>query len=540
VFKRGSDVRRFRLAALAAVVVVVAVVVAARAGSGSDPGFGPALPVTVGGLASGGSDPGTVSSGGGASGGGASSRPIAPGFVGLSIEYTGLEGYAGTDPAAVNPVFEALVRGLAPGQAPVLRFGGDSTDWTWWPVPGLSKPPGIQYSLGQRWFSVTRSLAQAVGARVILGINLEAGDPRVSAGEAGALIAGVGRGSVQALELGNEAELYGTFGWYKSRVTGRQVPGRPRSYGFDSYRREFASYGAALPAGVPLVGPATGAPKWRARLGQFVPAPRLGIVSLHSYPLRGCGAPGKPGGPTIPSLLAGSSSRGLAETVAADAAIAHGARLPLRIDELNSVSCGGMRGISDSFASALWALDTLFEMARVGVDGINIHTFPGARYAPFVFSSTGSGAARRWRAVVKPMYYGLLMFGQAAPPGSRLLTVKPASSGPEGGGVLRVWATRGTDGRIRVVAINDARVGTRTLAVRLPAVGSGSPAGTLERLLAPRVSSTNGVTLGSQSFGASTSTGLLAGARRVSVVRPDSGRYVVSVPAGSAALLTVG
>ena len=43
---------------------------------------------------------------------------------------------------------------------------------------------------------------------------------------------------------------------------------------------------------------------------------------------------------------------------------------------MNAVSCGGVRGVSDTFASALWALDTLFEFSRVGVDGVNFHTVP--------------------------------------------------------------------------------------------------------------------------------------------------------------------
>ena len=46
-------------------------------------------------------------------------------------------------------MFEQLIRNLAPGQAPDLRIGGDTTDWTWWPVPGVAKPGGIRYSLDQ-------------------------------------------------------------------------------------------------------------------------------------------------------------------------------------------------------------------------------------------------------------------------------------------------------------------------------------------------------------------------------------------------------
>src|SRR5690242_11941431 len=55
-------------------------------------------------------------------------RPVPAGFLGLSLEFNAVEPYAGTDPGALNPVFEQLVRNLTPSQAPNLRIGGDSTD----------------------------------------------------------------------------------------------------------------------------------------------------------------------------------------------------------------------------------------------------------------------------------------------------------------------------------------------------------------------------------------------------------------------------
>ena len=79
-------------------------------------------------------------------GGVASAPPIPIGFAGLSLEYTTVEDYLGKDPSAVDPVFEQLVRNVAPKQRPVLRIGGDTTDWTWWPVPGTARPPWVRYS----------------------------------------------------------------------------------------------------------------------------------------------------------------------------------------------------------------------------------------------------------------------------------------------------------------------------------------------------------------------------------------------------------
>jgi hypothetical protein len=132
---------------------------------------------------------------------GESERQVPAGFVGLSLEYPAVEGYAGTNPSALDPVFLQLVRNLVPGQAPVLRIGGDSTDRAWWPAPGLARPRGVTYAITKRWLQVTRALARALRARLVLGLNLEADSPALTTAEAGALLQGIGGGSVRALEL---------------------------------------------------------------------------------------------------------------------------------------------------------------------------------------------------------------------------------------------------------------------------------------------------------------------------------------------------
>src|SRR5205085_2203578 len=206
-------------------------------------------------------------------------RPVPPGFVGLSLEFPAIQAYGERDPH----VFEQLVRNLAPGQPPVLKIGGDSTDWAWWPVPGMARPAGVRYSLGPRWLRVTRQVASALRARLILGIDLEANSRAVAAAEANAFLAGIGRRRVAALELGNEPELYPSWGWYRA-ADGREIPGRPPGYDFTAYTRNFAHVAATLPR-VPLAGPAIGAPGWMRHVGQFIAAERrLSLVTLHRYP----------------------------------------------------------------------------------------------------------------------------------------------------------------------------------------------------------------------------------------------------------------
>lgn len=454
-------------------------------------------------------------------------RAIPAGFVGLSLEFSAIKAYAGADPALTNPVFEQLIRNLTPGQQPVLRVGGDSADWTWWPVPGFARPPGVTYTLDASWMRVTRALVQALGARLILGLNLEANSPGLAAAEARALTDGIGTGSVLAFELGNEPELYGTFPWYRT-PDGHKVTGRSRDYDFVAFMHDFMTFSDALP-GVVLAGPTTGGPGWTRYLSEFLSAqPQVKLVTLHRYPLQLCfTSPRSPRHPTIGRLLSSRASTGLADSFASSTAIAHARGLALRIDELNTVSCGAFPAVSHTFGSALWALDTLFELARVGVDGVNVHTYPSAGYELFTFNHANG----RWHGSVAPEYYGLLTFAKATPPGSRLLEV----SG-ETGSRLTAWATWAPDGRVRVVLINKDLAHARVIAVRAPAAAGTA---TVQRLTAPSVKASTGTTLGGQSIGSQSITGTLQGTPRLITVARDRGKYTVTLPAASAALLTL-
>ena len=124
ILPRRPFSRRFVIVDVAVVAIVaVAIAVLATIGLGSDP----RVPSTATRLAV------TQTTFG---------RPIPAGFLGLSLEYSRSSSTPAPIRQAIDPVFVQLIRNLNPGQAPVLRIGGDTTDWTWWPVPGLSKPPG--------------------------------------------------------------------------------------------------------------------------------------------------------------------------------------------------------------------------------------------------------------------------------------------------------------------------------------------------------------------------------------------------------------
>jgi Glycosyl hydrolase family 79 C-terminal beta domain len=184
------------------------------------------------------------------------------------------------------------------------------------------------------------------------------------------------------------------------------------------------------------------------------------------------------------------------------------------------VTCGGRRGVSDTFATALWAPDTLFELMRAGVNGVNMHVRANPVNAPFALSSHGLYA--------RPLLYGLIMFTRTLGPGAQLMSLGlHAKSALD----LKAWAVRVRGGALHVLLIDK---GARAVSVdlRLPASG----AATVERLLAPSVRSTSGVTLAGQHLAAN---GAWSGVRRVETLAPGPGGYRVTVPGTSAALVSV-
>ncbi|HEX4008649.1 MAG TPA: glycosyl hydrolase family 79 C-terminal domain-containing protein [Solirubrobacteraceae bacterium] len=452
-------------------------------------------------------------------------RPLADGFMGLSLEYRAIEEYGGRDPSAINRLFVRLIDELSPGERPELRIGGDSTDRAWWPARGVRKPRGAYIRLNAEWGAVARALIRATDARVILGIDLEADSGASARVEAARLVSAIGRHWVQALELGNEPELYSAFTWY--HVHGHKMPGRARGWNIAEYLREFSTIARSLPH-VPLAGPSIGSPKWMRYVGRFIVAePRVRIVTLHRYPLQRCYvAPGARIYPTIGHLLTPTSTTGLADSVASAVALAHAHGLGARVDEVNTISCGRVPAVDESFASALWVLQTLFAFARTGADGVNIHTYAGSPYALFKFHRHGGD----WSAVTYPEYYGMRMFAQAAPPGSRLLSVAGAQRAK-----VDAWATRAPQGQVRVVLI-DTRSQGRTLAVR---IHDGGASATVERLLAPSLRARSGVTIGGQSFTATSTVGIPSGQAEIERVARWRGAYRVRIPGASASLLTI-
>lgn len=450
-------------------------------------------------------------------------QPIPKGFVGLSLEVRGVETFTGTDPHHVNPVLEQLIRNLSPGQRPSIRLGGDSTDWTWYPIPGMARPLGVRSTLTKGWVQVVKSLASAVDARLIIGLNFEVNSSRVVGAEAHAFVSGIGTQWLQALALGNEPELYSGVTWFS--LNGKRYYGRTHSWSYPAFVSNYSAIARAIPRSVALAGPDVGGASWFRYLGSFLKSePRVRVATIHRYPLKQCTPTPKA---TISELLSPGSTSGLAAGLTSMVHAAHAHGVPFQLDETNSVSCGGEPGVSNTFASSLWALDEMFQLVNVGVNGVDVHSKLGTPNALWVFTQKGN----TWTATVNPDYYGLLAFAQAAPAGARMVPVSGGNGWP-----LNVFATRATDGSERIVMINMSANKPYDVTVK---GATGAATGTVSRLTAPSLGATGHVTLAGQSFATSTSTGLLAGSPVTSSVSASGGTYKVTVPAASAAILTL-
>jgi hypothetical protein len=464
-------------------------------------------------------------------------RPLPDDFLGLALEYNTIPRWMGTG-LPRNQVLVQLIRNLDPLGSPVLRIGGQSTDRTWWPVPGMSRPPGLTYNLTPAWTAAARTLAQATDAKLLLGLNLEADRPRIDQVEATQLVKGIGRSDIEAFEIGNEPDLYSLVPWYR-RLDGRDLPwyshqgtpvyARGPGYGPSEFAAEFTQALNVVPA-IPVAGPETGTPAW---LNAFLPLvssrSRVRMLTSHAYGLDQCVTdPSSRAYPSVPHLLSLFASRDAAGDIAPYVSQAHAKGATYRVDEVGSISCNGRAGVSDTMASALWALDALFSIADENVDGVNLHTYPDSLNGLFDLDL----AQGQWQAEVHPLYYGALMFAQAAPAGSRLLALDTSSQDQ-----LRSWATLGPDHRVRVLLINDSLKRTAHAVVHAPA-GWQSGAGSVEPLAASSAYATKGITLGGQSFGATTATGILS-APVLQAVEPDHGTYNVTLRASTAALLTL-
>jgi hypothetical protein len=438
--------------------------------------------------------------------------PVPRDFLGLSFEASALPEVAGY---AAGGDLVGLLRSLGPG---VLRFGGVSADHTTaWAEPGSALPAWASSRLEAGALRGLAKLAAESGWHVLLTIGLGHYEPQAAAWEAAAAKAALGK-SLEAIELGNEPDAY----------AGHEL--RPEPWSFVEYSAQVAAYRSAIEAaapGIPLAGPdVTGSGAFESwGLGEAIDQ-RPALLTGHHYPLRCSELPA----PTITHLLSVQTQDKEQASLERYTSISRASEIPLRLDETNSVSCGGVAGVSDTFASALWAVGYIARAMSMGVSGINFHDLPAncEGYSP-VCAPTPEDLATG-ALVAQPDWYALLL--ARALIGDRPLSMTRSLPGRPNVEVMTLLAGNGS---LHAVIVDDDPPGAQGAAVSLR-VGSGFTGASVLSLTAPSPAALSGVRLGRRVVGADGSWSAPARLPRVPNV---DGAITVKVPPSSAALVSV-
>ncbi len=386
--------------------------------------------------------------------------------VGLSVEYPvmALDLGAGACPPP------ALVAALQALGSPPLALAGDSQDMT---VPGeaLGGPPGsweaaTLYTLPASFWTQLHCLLSSTRDQLTVGLNLKTGQPSWAA----QMAAGAQSAATNGLDfsLGNEPDLYGLPNYAS---LDRPLPNE-EALEVGLYLQLAGAMQQVL-GGAPVIGPELAGPThWQRGLPRVIAQLHLGTVGVHAYPLTACATPRAV---TVQGLLtqyAADEPRRLASVVAD----AQSAQVPAIISEANSASCGGVAGVSNSPASAVWGVRFVLSALKTGFEEVRFH-FSGNSYDPFV--------VRGEEVIARPLDSALVELNQWLPVGSSLRTVNgvrgfvaTSVTGPTGQTLLILDNEHGHaqkvvlrgEQAVRVEALTAARAGLQT-SERSPAHG---------------------------------------------------------------------
>ncbi len=439
---------------------------------------------------------------------------IGPDFTGLSYESAQLG-----DPTFFSPdntELIALVRRL--GKSGVLRIGGNTSEYCYWtPNPtaadiAASSAP-VNPSTGKQADAVRKITPQAVrnlrgfidatGWKLIYGLNMGTGTPEAAADEA-AYVTKLFGSKVVAFQLCNEPDLFFHNGIRKA------------GYNFADFAKEWQHFYEVIRARVPnapFSGPDTAFNnEWLVPFAKQFKS-EIAFLSQHYY---------AEGPPTDPSMTIERLLRPNPKLEAEFAGMQQTRKdtgLPFRLTETNSCYQAGKQGVSNTFASALWGAELMYQLATEGGIGINFHGGGFGWYTPIAGTQQKGFEAR-------PIYYGMLMFAQA---GAGQLVTNHLSQ-PQSEDAIAAYSLKTPSG-LKAILFNKTPTSGLHIVVD---PGRRLQRATLLQLTAPQLDSTSGVTLGGSSVDAHANW--LASSK--STIPGKNGLFTVELPASSAALVT--
>ncbi len=431
-----------------------------------------------------------------------------------------------------NPELAGFMRRL--GTSGVLRIGGNTSEYCYW-TPNPAKQPNLPNPESMRTgdkanpiaFGLTagpdtgrkapapvkitpaairnlREFLDACGWKLIYGLNMGTGTAEDAAAEAAYVMDVIGSKLI-AFQLCNEPDLF-----YRNGI-------RKADYDFARFAGEWQHFYEVIRARVSnasFAGPDTAYNnEWLVPFARQFKQEAV-FLSQHYY------AEGPPTNPamTIERLLRPNPS--LRAELEGMKKVMNEFSLPFRMAETNSCYQGGKPGVSDTFASALWGADLMYQLASAGGTGINFHGGGYGWYTPIAGTRENGFLAR-------PIYYGMLLFAQAGAGQLVEGNLEPLDQAP----LLTAYGLRGITGAINVAAFNKNTDRGVRLAID---AGQRAPRATALRLFAPRVDDTTDATFGGAPVGASG-----AWSRAQEETLPfENGTAAIELPPASAALIT--
>jgi hypothetical protein len=382
-------------------------------------------------------------------------------FVGFGYETSAVAQkgfFSGKNSRMIN-----LYRNL--GRHGLIRIGGNVSDHTRFVSDGTpqARTEREVTVINQENLRNLGDFVRATGWHVMWGLNLGTGTKEQAADEAVAVDRALGP-NLQSFEIGNEVDLM-----------------RKYAKDYDAYHAAYLEYKAAIRAKLPHA--VFSGPDVAGSLGfveKFVTAESADMaLATHHYYRGGAHDPRS----TMQRLLTRDDAFEARLEQLRTLCTAH--HVNYRINEVNSFFGGGKEGVSDTFASALWCLDYMFDLAAHGCNGVNMETDINqlgfiSYYSPIIHNASGVCSAR-------PEYYGILAFAMAGH-GKLLKT-----SVDKGDINLTAYSTKDDHGTIYLTVINKDLTQDASIECRLP---EGHGIVEVYRLRSPSIGAKAGVIFG--------------------------------------------
>ncbi|KAJ6507835.1 hypothetical protein C8R47DRAFT_1208860 [Mycena vitilis] len=358
-------------------------------------------------------------------------------FYGFSIEFSVINQILGINGSFLQVPFLNLMSNLqARGGSVRVRVGGNTQETatmvstlpdgkmmekklsqTYEPLdtpqlqmftPPLLYTPEVVYMLA--------NISSLVNVQWYLGIPLnDTQNLRLKIAEVAETVLGT---NLLGLQVGNEPDQYGIHGH------------RPITYSPDDYSNDFGIVDAALQkdprissVAKKLIGPSISG-NWKLEdvwdtgfLDRYENS--FAALSVEYYPSNDCAKVLDTGNSIIdPQQIFSTYLNHTAATSIVNkylnrqsTLIAQSYELPFVMFETNTASCGGFAGVSDSFGSALWALDYGLQLAYSNFTTALLHIGgQSVYYNPFTPPPTNQSTFHSW--TIGPVYYSALIVAE--------------------------------------------------------------------------------------------------------------------------------